>query len=605
MLYNELRPKKLSELVGQEVIKKTLGESLRSNNVPHSMLFVGVRGTGKTTTARIVAKGLNCLEPFDGEPCGCCKNCTQIANEASFDVQEMDAAANRGVDDMNHLLESVHTVPLMKKKVFIIDEVHMLTKEASNRLLKVLEEPPVNVHFILCTTELQKVLPTIRSRCAMFNFKAIDEVTIATELSKVCDMKGISYDLPALYVLARAARGSMRDSLSLLEPLLEKNEQLSIELVNDALGLMDDTVILEFIRAVVMKDITLIREYLDDMVETGRGVDMIIDAFLSILIDILSVKLADGNTESIINTAHYKDEILKISDYIDIDVIIPLIEGIKNVRNNIAKDNNPKIGLLCEILSFVNQERNVNEVAELKKEVHELKLMLQNNTVNTALPKEAIQEKPVENSDIEMDDKFTYLESIAQEITEPNIEPVVSNDTVARTDESSYENILNSMWASANANNTIAQPDDFIPINQDGTNPFCDTDKKDVTENNVAANSNTSNTDTSSSSDMMEVFRNSGLTLDEPVYISSESEKEKENKVLSNPEKEKEDFSPSTATVERTEKVEKVTEKHGQEDEPVDNDNVSDTVSLNNMPSFLGGSSFGTGSNSFFNFFKH
>lgn len=585
MLYNELRPKILAELVGQEVIKKTLGESLRSNNVPHSMLFVGVRGTGKTSTARIVAKGLNCLEPFDGEPCGCCKNCTQIDNEASFDVQEMDAAANRGVDDMNHLLESVHTVPLMKKKVFIIDEVHMLTKEASNRLLKVLEEPPVNVHFILCTTELQKVLPTIRSRCAMFNFKAIDEVTIATELSKVCDMKGISYDLPALYVLARAARGSMRDSLSLLEPLLEKNEQLSIELVNDALGLMDDTVILEFIRAVVMKDITLIREYLDDMVETGRGVDMIIDAFLSILIDILSVKLADGNTESIINTAHYKDEILKISGFIDIDVIIPLIEGIKNVRNNIAKDNNPKIGLLCEILSFVNQERKVNEVAELKKEVHELKLMLQNNTV---LPKEAMQDKPVEDSDIsEMDDEFTYLESIAQEITEPNIEPVVSNDTAARTDESSYENILNSMWASANANNTIAQPDDFIPINQqDGTNPFCDIDKKDVIENNVATNSNTSNTDTSSSSDMMEVFRNSGLTLDEPVYISSE--KEKEDKVLSNPEK-----------------VEKVTEEHGQESEPVDNDNVSDTVSLNNMPSFLGGSSFGTGTNSFFNFFKH
>lgn len=597
MLYNELRPKKLAELVGQVVIKKTLGESLRSNNVPHSMLFVGIRGTGKTSTARIVAKGLNCLEPFEGEPCGCCKNCTQIANEASFDVQEMDAAANRGVDDMNHLLESVHTVPLMKKKVFIIDEVHMLTKEASNRLLKVLEEPPINVHFILCTTELQKVLPTIRSRCAMFNFKAIDEVTIATELSKVCDMKGISYDLPALYVLARAARGSMRDSLSLLEPLLEKNKQLSIELVNDALGLMDDTVILEFIRAVVMKDITLIREYLNDMVETGRGVDMIIDAFLSILIDILSVKLADGNTESIINTAHYKDEILKISDYIDIDVIIPLIEGIKNVRNNIAKDNNPKVGLLCEILSFVNQERKVNEVAELKKEVHNLKLMY-----NTVLPKEAMQDKPVEDSDIsEMDDKFTYLGSIAQDTTS-NIELAGSNDTVT-TAEGSYENILHSMWASANANTEIAQPDDFIPIKQqDGTNPFCDKDKRGLTGNNVFANSNTFNADTSSSSYMMKVFRDSGLTLDEPVYISSESEKEKEDKVLSNPEKEKEDFSPSTATVESTEKV---TEEHGQEDEAVNDDNVSDAVSLNNMPSFLGGGSFGTGANSFFNFFKH
>lgn len=216
------RPQSFHDIVGQEALVQAIQNGFLTGRVPHAFLFSGIRGVGKTTTARVVAKALNCLNPGkNGEPCNTCSHCTDITSGASMDVIEIDGASNRGIDSIRQIRDNAGFMPLQcKYKVYIIDEVHMLTNEASNALLKTLEEPPAHVVFILATTESQKVLPTIKSRCQHYVFKKIPQRTMVEQLQKICEHEGFEYTEEGLDVIASAADGSMRDAESLFDQVV-------------------------------------------------------------------------------------------------------------------------------------------------------------------------------------------------------------------------------------------------------------------------------------------------------------------------------------------------------------------------------------------------
>jgi len=223
VLYRKYRPQKFSEVIGQEHVTQTITNEIKNGRIAHAYLFSGPRGCGKTTTARIIAKAVNCLnrKSSEAEPCNQCANCLEIQSGRAIDLIEIDAASHRGIDDIRELREGIKFAPSkLKYKVFIIDECHQLSKDAANALLKTLEEPPAHAIFILATTELHKILPTILSRCQRFNFHKLTLPQLTARLQKLADLEGVAIEKPALELIALTAGGSARDSESLIRTIL-------------------------------------------------------------------------------------------------------------------------------------------------------------------------------------------------------------------------------------------------------------------------------------------------------------------------------------------------------------------------------------------------
>ncbi len=271
VLSRRYRPLVFSEVIGQETIVKTLKNALKTKKIPHAFLFSGIRGTGKTTTARIFARALNCREGIVENPCNVCENCIQQLEGRTLDIFEIDGASNTSVNDVRMLKENTRFLPSqLRYKVYIIDEVHMLSNEAFNALLKTLEEPPTYVIFILATTEPQKIPETVLSRCIRLNFKRVEPGEIFAYLAKVLEKENISYDDSALHMISRQADGSVRDALSILELILAYgSNRVSEEEVVNLLGLLSRDRILSFIKALGEKDIKLIFELSNQVKEEG------------------------------------------------------------------------------------------------------------------------------------------------------------------------------------------------------------------------------------------------------------------------------------------------------------------------------------------------
>jgi len=274
VLYRKWRPQTLGEVLGQEPVTQTLRHAVASGKIAHAYLFCGPRGTGKTSTARILAKAVNCPDQVDGEPCNACDMCRAIAEGRALDVIEIDAASNRGIDEIRSLREKANYAPsLARYKVYIIDEVHMLTEAACNALLKTLEEPPGHVIFVLATTEAHKVIPTIVSRCQRFNFRRLGQTEIMDKLRLVCEKEGIHIEPDSLRLIARAATGSLRDAENILQQMIAYyGSQIEPDRVQAELGVSRDSRVRQLAQYVVSGDVAAGLKVINSL--NSDGVDL-------------------------------------------------------------------------------------------------------------------------------------------------------------------------------------------------------------------------------------------------------------------------------------------------------------------------------------------
>ncbi len=351
VFYRKWRPQTLADVVGQEHITKTLLNALESGRVAHAYLFCGPRGTGKTSTGRILAKAINCQNNGKGEPCNACSMCQATTSGSALDVIEIDAASNRGIDDIRELRERVKFAPNSARyKVYIIDEVHMLTTDASNALLKTLEEPPPHAIFVLATTESHKLLPTILSRCQRFDFRRLSHAAVVSKLAHICREEGISIETQGLRLVARSVSGSLRDAENLLQQLVAYyGRQIDVSQVQDMLGLTADSRVRELVGHIAAKDVSAglatinglvgdgldlmqfnrgLVEYLRNMLLVKSGAESAVDLAVEDLAEVraLADKLA---MEDIVRALKLFGQIdLRSRDYSSLPLELALVESI-------------------------------------------------------------------------------------------------------------------------------------------------------------------------------------------------------------------------------------------------------------------------------------
>ena len=312
-IYRRWRPLVFDDVVGQNHITKTLKNQIINGSCAHAYLFCGTRGTGKTSTAKILARAVNCLNPIDGNPCNECEVCRGLLDESILDVIELDGASKNKVENIREIIDDVMFLPsVAKKKVYIIDEVHMVTQQAFNALLKTLEEPPAHVMFILATTELNKVPITVLSRCQQFDFRRITNKDIADRMGEILSADGYTYDESALSLIAELGDGSMRDSLSVLDKCVGAiDKHLSFDTVTSVTGIADNDALYELAFAVARGDTATCLTKIDEIIEKGKELGLFAERFIKYLRDILMVKITN-KPEIFLNTS--KENIKKIDD---------------------------------------------------------------------------------------------------------------------------------------------------------------------------------------------------------------------------------------------------------------------------------------------------
>ncbi|HEX74784.1 MAG TPA: DNA polymerase III subunit gamma/tau [Dehalococcoidia bacterium] len=326
VFYRKWRPQTLAEVVGQEQVTQTLGNALTVGRVAHAYLFCGPRGTGKTSTGRILAKAVNCVTNGKGEPCNTCSICQAITEGRALDVIEIDAASNRGIDEIRDLRERVNYAPSQARyKVYIMDEVHMLTKEASNALLKTLEEPPPYIIFILATTEAHKVLPTILSRCQRFDFRRISQADIVSKLSHICSAEGIHIDSEGLRLMAKVSTGSLRDAENLLEQLTAYyGGDIELRQIQAMLGITGDWRAKELAKNIMNNDISAGIATINSINSDGLDLKQFNRELVEYLRELLLIKT--GSNEAVDLTAE------DIADLRDLATKVSLPQILKAVK---------------------------------------------------------------------------------------------------------------------------------------------------------------------------------------------------------------------------------------------------------------------------------
>ncbi|MBO4346766.1 MAG: DNA polymerase III subunit gamma/tau [Lachnospiraceae bacterium] len=327
-LYRKFRPQTFDEVKGQDAIVTTLKNQIIQNRIGHAYLFCGTRGTGKTTLAKIMAKAVNCEHPVNGNPCLECETCKAIANGTSLNMIEMDAASNSGVDNIRELIREVEYRPTRGKyKVYIIDEAHNLSGEAFNALLKTLEEPPEHVIFILATTEAHKILVTIMSRCQRYDFKRIPLETIMARMRELTDREGVSASDDALRYVAKAADGSMRDGLSLLDQCIAfyPKEELTLDKVLVSLGAVKTDIYSKIFNDVVSQNVTAVIKDLEEVVVSGTEIGRFVADFTWYLRNIMIIKSSDAPAEILDVTSESFAEMKADSEKIELSTVMRFI----------------------------------------------------------------------------------------------------------------------------------------------------------------------------------------------------------------------------------------------------------------------------------------
>lgn len=373
-LYRKYRPQTIEQIVGQEHIKKALANAIQMNRISHAYLFTGPRGTGKTSTARIFAKSLNCEKGPTISPCNECENCKNITNSIPIDVIEIDAASNRSVNDADEIIQKVALAPVQSRyKIYIIDEVHMLTNQAFNALLKTLEEPPKNVIFILATTEVHKVLDTIKSRCQRFDFKRITTDDIAKHLRYISDQESINITDEALSYIAQNSAGGMRDSIALLDQLSVLNSSesaISVDDINRLLGRLSFDSLTSLFSAIVSSNQTEALNVLNNIYNQGNEPTQILSNLLEYLRNALILKsLVNSSGVGVVQLNEAQVKTIKENlESIELHQIVSLIDKCAMYIKELKQTSNPKLWLDVSVLDMANLVENT-KLEDLQKRI--------------------------------------------------------------------------------------------------------------------------------------------------------------------------------------------------------------------------------------------
>ncbi len=357
-LYRKYRPKTFDDVISQEHITTTLKNQIINSSTGHAYLFTGSRGTGKTTCAKILAMAMNCEHPINGNPCLECESCKAIAEGYSPDVIEMDAASNNKVENARDLCDEVNYTPIScKYKVYIIDEVHMLTPQAFNALLKTIEEPPEHIKFILATTELHKVLPTIVSRCQRFEFRRVDPSDSAKRLLCVAQQEGVKLDKDAAELIARLSDGGMRDALSMLDRCIAAEDVITSAVVRDCAGVADNSHLFEFSRMTAAGDTAGCIKLLTELYNNSKDISLIIDELMEHYRDLMIYKTAP---EAIGLLSALPDEVEKLADISEsytLENILRCLTLLQQCADSIGKVKQRKIAAeMCFVKMCVGAE---------------------------------------------------------------------------------------------------------------------------------------------------------------------------------------------------------------------------------------------------------
>lgn len=449
-LYNKMRPHFLRDVKGQEKTITILKENLKSGNLPNAMLFVGTRGIGKTTIARITAKTVNCEHlDSDGECCNICPSCQAIANGTSLDVLELDAASNNGVDHIRKIIEQVQYKPVGKMRAIIFDEVHMLSPNAFNALLKLLEEPPANTLFILCTTEVHKIPATILSRVRKFQFEAISEQVIVNKLCEINELYHITAEKNALEIVARAAKGSMRDAESIYENFLDaEGGVVTGELVRSILGFSEDEMVFEVLNAILSGDASSAFCVIQRVNESGGSLVYLLEEIFRILMDIVVVQTS-GDISLLTGNEDYLSKVSQIAFNTDINRLADIADGLRSAYEK--KGGNLELIFQSTILKLICKQSTISSLVEKISALEtELLSLRSGQAVPAILESEAVAaeevlretveevaevatEEVVENADVE-DDGFRPLSD--EQLAElASLGIVIDTTTTATTNE--------------------------------------------------------------------------------------------------------------------------------------------------------------------------
>ena len=459
-LYRSYRPQTFGEVAGQEHIVTTLKNAIKENRISHAYLFAGPRGTGKTTVAKLLAKALNCTG--ENPPCDQCPNCKAITVGEHPDVIEIDAASNNGVDEVRDLIDKVKYAPINGKyKVYIIDEVHMMSTGAFNALLKTLEEPPAHIVFVLATTEPHKILPTIISRCQRFDFKKVENHDIISRLEYVLKSENKKYELPALESVAKLAEGGMRDALSILEQCLAYNNELTVESVNMVYGLLSMDNKISFIKQLLSKDIKGVLTSLDNMLSGSIDIKRLTFDLVDVLKDIIIYK----NTQDV--------SILFVLTQQDVDNLAPYI---------LVEEAFEIIDILIEASSHYSQSLDANtyfELAMLKicnRIKEENKLAIDNSKaieqVNILPVKDTAKAIPVVEETDSLPEEVIEDEIIEEELNkgvieyDPEIEESIPEELKAKADDIT-ETVVPEEVAEGTLETVISNSDVSLPVGED------------------------------------------------------------------------------------------------------------------------------------------